>query len=251
MMSTASIPAADIPPLTRPESLATAATEYARYLELLRSLPPDAWDQETECVPWTVRDMASHVLGAAESIASIREALHQLRTAARRDLNRTDALSAVQIEERASLSSDQIVERLATASTASIRARRRLPDLMRRIRFTAELPYGSERWTLAFLMDVIYTRDTWMHRVDTARSTDSSLTLTPEHDGRIVANLVADWAGRHKSPFDLTLTGPAGDRYRSGDLDGERLELDAVEFCRQLSGRGARSQGLLATPTPF
>jgi uncharacterized protein (TIGR03083 family) len=250
-MSTASILVADIPALTRPESLATAATEYARYLDLLRSLPPNEWDQDTECAPWTVRDMASHVLGAAESIASMREALHQLRTAARRDLNRTDALSAVQIEERASLAPDQILKRLDTASAGSIRARRRLPGLIRRIRFTAELPYGSERWTVAFLMDVIYTRDTWMHRVDTARSTGSSLTLTPEHDGRIVANLVADWAGRHTSAFDMTLTGPAGGRYRTGGLDGERLELDAVDFCRELSGRGARSQGLLATPAPF
>lgn len=250
-MNTASIPVADIPPLTRPESLATATTEYARYLELLRSFPPEAWAQETECAPWTVRDMASHVLGAAESIASIREARHQMRTAARRDLNQVDAINAVQVDERVSLSPDQILERLDAASAASIRARRRLPALVRRIRVTAELPYGRERWTLAYLMDVIYVRDTWMHRVDTARGTGSSLTLTPEHDRRIVANVVADWAGRHKSPFDLTLTGPAGGRYRAGALDGERHELDAVEFCRRLSGRGPRSQDLLGTLTPF
>jgi hypothetical protein len=195
--------------------------------------------------------MASHVLGAAESIASIREELHQIRMAARRDLNRTDALSAVQVEERVSLSPEQILRRLDVASAASIRARRRLPAPMRRIRFTAELPYGREYWTLAYLMDVIYTRDTWMHRVDTARSTGSPLTLTPEHDGRVVANVVADWAARHRRAFDLTLTGPAGGRYRSGDPDGKRVELEAVEFCRQLSGRGAPAQGLLRTLTPF
>lgn len=133
-MSTASIQVSDIPPLTRLESLTTAGTEYARYLELLCSLPPDAWAQETECAPWTVRDMASHVLGAAESIASIRETLHQIRTAARRDLNRVDAVNAVQVDERASLSPDQILDRLDAASAASIRARRRLPALVRRIR---------------------------------------------------------------------------------------------------------------------
>jgi uncharacterized protein (TIGR03083 family) len=250
-MSTAPIPVAEIPPLTRPESLVTAATEYARYLELLRSLPADAWAQKTECEPWTVRDMASHVLGAAESIASVRETIHQIRAAARRDLNQTDALTAVQVDERVSLSPDQILRRLDAASAASIRARRRLPAPVRRIRFTAELPYGREQWTLAYLMDVIYTRDTWMHRVDTARSTGSLLTLTPEHDGRVVANVVADWAGRHKGPFDLTLTGPAGGRYSVGDRDGERHELDAVEFCRRLSGRGTPPVGLLRTPTPF
>lgn len=90
-----------------------------------------------------------------------------------------------------------------------------------------------------------------MHRIDTARSTGSSLTLTSEHDGRIVANVVADWAARHASAFNLTLTGPAGGRYRAGHVGGERHELDAVEFCRRLSGRGARSQDLLGTLTPF
>jgi hypothetical protein len=98
---------------------------------------------------------------------------------------------------------------------------------------------------------VIYTRDTWMHRIDTARCTGASLTLTPEHDGRIVANLVADWAGRHGSSVDLTLTGPAGGHFRTGDTDVERFELDAIDFCRRLSGRGAGWTGLLETPTPF
>ena len=249
-MSTASTSVADIPPLARPESLAIAAAEYARYLELLRSLPPEAWDKETECPPWTVRDMASHVLGAAESIASIREAFHQMRTAARRDLNRTDALSAVQVEERASLTPDQILDRLDSASAGSIRARRRLPGLARRIRVTADLPYGRERWPVAYLMDVIYLRDTWMHRVDTTRCTGSAMELSPEHDGRIIATVVADWAQRHGVPFILGLRGPAGGTFFVGE-GGEEHELDAVEFCRRLSGRGARTPGLLGTLTPF
>ena len=80
-------------------------------------------------------------------------------------------------------------------------------------------------------------RDTWMHRGDIARATGRELVLTPDHDGRIVADVVAEWARRHGRPFRLVLEGPAGGEFVQGD-DGEQLRLDAVEFCRVLSGRG-------------
>jgi len=45
------------------------------------------------------------------------------------------------------------------------------------------------------------------------------------------------------------LTGPAGGRFGAGG-EAERLELDALDFCRTLSGRAAGA-GLLATGVPF
>ena len=42
-----------------------------------------------------------------------------------------------------------------------------------------------ERWTLGYLVDVIYLRDMWMHRVDTSRAVGRPLVLTAEHDGVI------------------------------------------------------------------
>lgn len=241
----------EIRPIARPEALAVAGQEYERYLDLLRSLSERDWQRETECPPWTVQDMAAHVLGQTESIASIREAAHQQRAAKREGGFRLDGVNAIQIRERAGLEPGDIIGRLSSAAPASIRARRRHPGLMRRIRISAEPTMGmSERWSFAYLMDVIYTRDTWMHRMDTARAADAEAVLTPEHDGRIVADVVADWARRHGKPFELVLAGPSGGSYRSG-TSGERLNLDAVEFCRQLSGRGGGGEGLLATFTPF
>jgi hypothetical protein len=58
---------------------------------------------------------------------------------------------------------------------------------------------------------------------------------------------VAEWAERHGAPYDLTLTGPAGGRWTG---TGEAIELDAVEFCRVVSGRG-EAAGLLRTQVPF
>ena len=88
-----------------------------------------------------------------------------------------------------------------------------------------------------------------MHRVDIARATGHTLELTPGHDGRLIADVVAEWARRHGRPFTLTLEGPAGGVFTSG-VGGEAIAFDAVEFCRILSGRGAGT-GLLTQEVPF
>ena len=102
---------------------------------------------------------------------------------------------------------------------------------------------------MGYLLDVILTRDPWMHRVDIARATGREMVLTSAHDGRIIAAVVAEWAGRHGRPFTLALTGPAGGKYVAGE-DGEHITMDAVEFCRTVSGR-AVGTGLLTHEVPF
>ena len=83
-----------------------------------------------------------------------------------------------------------------------------------------------------------------MHRVDITRATGAELVLTPEHDGRLVADLVSDWASTHVDPFVLELTGPAGGTFVRGDVVVP-TRIDAVEFLRVVSGRGT-GDGLLA-----
>ena len=87
----------DIPPLVRPEGLAVAEKEYERYLDQLRLLSDRDWPRETACPPWTVQEMAAHVLGQAEFIASIREAVHQRWASARQPGHRQDEVNEVQI----------------------------------------------------------------------------------------------------------------------------------------------------------
>ena len=107
----------------------------------------------------------------------------------------------------------------------------------------------EEDWTLGYLIDIILTRDPWMHRVDIVRATGARHMLSAEHDSLLVADVVAEWAGRHGQPFALRLTGPAGGTWERGD-SGPRIEMDAVEFCRQVSGRGTAA-GLTSTQVPF
>ncbi|WP_067136111.1 maleylpyruvate isomerase family mycothiol-dependent enzyme [Microtetraspora malaysiensis] len=238
--------------LDRPQAASLAAAENERFVDLVRSLDADDWTRPTDCPAWDVRAMVAHVLGAMESIVSPRELVHQIRAGGRAAGGRPliDGMTEVQVAERAHLSTSLLVERLVATAPRAARARRRLPAPLRRLPFKSDVAGVTETWALGFLYDVIYTRDTWMHRVDIARATGRPSVLTPDHDGRIVADVVAEWARRHGRPFRLHLHGPAGGAFIGGDGDGEEITLDAVEFCRILSGRG-EGTGLLTQPVPF
>ena len=236
--------------LDRATATRLAATEYRRFEELLRSLGPDDWGRPTDCPAWDVRALAGHVLGMAEMAASVRATVAQ-NAAASRAGGGIDALTAVQVRRTAALSADALVERFAAVAPRAVRGRRRLSAVIGRFTLPEDQDVGGqvERWRFGFLFDVVLTRDTWMHRVDNARATGRQLHLTPEHDGVLVADVVAEWAARHGRSYRLVLTGPAGGSWSAG-TDGEEIELDAVEFCRLLSGRGDGA-GLLGQQVPF
>jgi len=244
----------DIEPLDHHTAMELQATELDRTLNLLRSLGPDDWTARTACPDWDVREMYLHVLGACEAGASMKENVHQMRTARKHRKQHGGpleaALSNVQVRERRELTAGELVDRLTEIAPVTVRKRTSTPAPMRRMKLAIDGPV-VEKWTLGYLIDTIYLRDTWMHRVDTADATDHELVLTADHEGRIVADVVAEWASRHGRPFDLTLTGPAGGHYVAvGVGEPEVIELDAVDFCRTLAGR-RDGTGLLTTIVPF
>jgi uncharacterized protein (TIGR03083 family) len=239
-------------PLSHADGIGLFETELDRLLALMRDLSPEDWTAQTECPDWDVRRMCLHVLGAGESGASLREFAHQM-TAARRYQRahggpQEAALSATQVADRIGLEPAALIARFTAMAPACVRARRRLPAVLRRASIRVDGPV-VERWTLGYLVDTIYLRDAWMHRIDICRATGREPALTSDHDGRIVADVVAEWARRHGQPFTLVLDGPAGGTFAVG-VDGPDLRLDAVEFCRTLSGRVPGS-GLLSTVVPF
>lgn len=252
MTATAVHDVADIVPIRHDEAMSLQAHELDLAIALLRSLDAGDWTTPTACPDWDVRRMWLHVLGACEAGASVRENVHQMRAARRRrkelGVPLEAGLSGTQVAEREHLSPDQLVERLTSIAPRTVKGRARTPRPMRAIEVAVDAPV-VEKWSLGYLIDVIYLRDLWMHRIDTVRATGRDLALTAEHDGRIVADIVAEWARRHGRPFTLHLTGPAGGSFTAGD-DGDRIELDAIEFCCVLAGRG-EGDGLLRTIVPF
>jgi uncharacterized protein (TIGR03083 family) len=228
--------------------MSLAREELRRYADMLDSLDEEQWAAPTQCLPWTVRDMAGHVLGNHEGLLTVRARLRQLWKARRYGGNLVDALSATQIADRADRSQREVVADLRRAGPTSVEARRRLPRALRALRVTVPMRTGNERWSMAYLDDTIYTRDAWMHRMDTCAAVGIEPNMTGDHEGVIVADIAREWALRHGQPIRLTLTGVAGGQF--GSSDGEALELDAVEFCRLLSGRG-RGEGLLAVEVGY
>jgi uncharacterized protein (TIGR03083 family) len=236
--------------LDRDLAMRLAATEYDRFLGLLRTLEPEDWSRPTDCPGWDVRAMAGHTLGMTEMTGSLRQFAGQ-NVAAIRGGGGVDALTAHQVRTRSSLDTAELIERFAAAGPRAVRGRRRLAGVVGGLPLPAKQVVGGQRetWRFGFMLDVILTRDPWMHRVDISRVTGRELRLTPEHDGVLVADVVAEWASRHRQPYRLRLTGPAGGEWSVGD-GGPELELDAVEFCRVVSGRGTGT-GLLAQQVPF
>ncbi len=241
----------DIPTITREQAPGFAATELRRMGELLRSLDAEDWKAATDCTGWDVRALAGHVVGMTQTFTGFRQLARDMRAGAKRAGARPmiDGLTELQVEHNAPRSTDELLRVFDDAAPRMVRFRSRRRAL-RRAPLKQEMPDGSvEKWRMGYLLDKVLTRDTWMHRIDITRATGRPMVLTADHDGRIVADAVAEWASRHGKPFTLVLGGPAGGSYARGE-GGEHLELDAVEFCRILSGRGTAT-GLLTQEVPF
>jgi uncharacterized protein (TIGR03083 family) len=254
MTTTTETPRGRRPALDRATSMRLAATELRRTVEALRALAPDDWSRPTACPAWDVRQLACHMVGMAELSSSPVEIARQQRKAgalhARRGGQLVDALTEVQVEERADWTPEQVVAGAQRAAVRGARGRRLISAVAGRAPLSGtQLVNGREEsWSVGYLLGTILTRDPWMHRTDLSAATGRPMTLTPDHDGVIVDDVVAEWAERHGRPYQLELTGPAGGSWRRGDA--ELVILDAVEFCRIISGRGA-GVGLLETQVPF
>ena len=238
--------------IKRPEARVLAETEFARFAELALSLTDEEWMMPTDCPGWDVRKMSLHVLGSADAQASVREFVHQFRRG--KPLNKeidshhwVDGLNELQIRERDHLSNDELVAELAAVGPKAVKGRWRTPPPARYLPLQFGPPIG---WApLKYLLDVGFTRDVWAHRIDIHAAIGRPMHLTADHDGRLVADIVAEWAGIHGEPFELVLEGPSGGKYSHG-VDGERVEIDALAFIRTLSGR-LPGTGVLSNALPL
>jgi uncharacterized protein (TIGR03083 family) len=238
--------------ITRPEAKVLAEEEFERTARTVASLTPDEWAMPTDCTGWDVRTLVLHVLGSGDAQASFREFVHQLRHGL--PLNKeidshhwVDGLNELEIRERRHLSNEEVVTQLQAVGPKAVKGRWGTPPPARYLPVPFGPPIG---WApLKYLLDVGFTRDVWTHRIDVHQAIDRPMELTADHDGRLVADIVAEWAGIHGQPFELVLDGPAGGKFTQG-VAGERVEIDALDFIRTVSGR-LPGTGVLSHPLPL
>ena len=238
--------------INRTEARNLASAEFEKFAALVASLHPEDWQTDTDCVGWDVRKMVLHVLGSADAQASPLVFLHQLRRGL--PLNKeidshhwVDGLNELQIRERAGLTDTEVIAQLQAVGAKAVKGRFGTPLPMR---FTP-VPFGDPiGWKpVNYLLEVGFTRDVWAHRIDIHAAIDRAMPLDAAHDGRLVADLVAEWADLHGEPFHLHLTGAAGGTFSQGD-GGEHVEMDALDFVRTLSGR-LSGTGVMRHPLPL
>jgi uncharacterized protein (TIGR03083 family) len=238
--------------IRRPEAKVIAEEEFRRFAALTASFTADEWALPTDCTAWDVRKVVLHVLGSGDAQASFPQFVHQLVRGV--PLNRqidshhwVDGMNELQIRERAHLTDAEVVAQLQAVGPKAVAGRWGTPAPMRHLPIPFGPPVG---WVgLWYLLDVGFTRDVWAHRIDLCAATGRGMDLTADHDGRLVADIVGEWADLHREPFDLVLEGPAGGKFSQG-TNGERVEIDAIEFVQVLSGRRPGT-GILEHPLPL
>ena len=235
------------------EAMRIAVVEVHKVAATLRNFEAGDWTKPTDCPRWDVRALAAHMVGSAAGQVSPREFLRQVRAgrpvvAEIGAKHWWDGMNEIQVRERSDLSIEQLIAEWDHIAPRALNTRRKLPRPIAKLPLV-KLPAPVGRQPLAYLFNVGFTRDTWMHRIDLAEATGKPFNADAGHDGRIVADLVAEWAITHHLPFGLKLTGPAGGHYTQG-TSGEHVTIDAIQFARTLAQR-AHGDGVLSHPLPL
>jgi uncharacterized protein (TIGR03083 family) len=234
------IDAAQIPDITPEEAERLSRDELNCLLAVLDSLGADDWGRPTACTLWNVRDILAHQAGAYASGTGYAELLHQYTAIPKRGQLPEDAINARQIGDRAGKTPAELIAELRDTGN---RAAHNWAHGFRAFKLLG-IPHPPMGWlTMRYLMLVIHSRDTWMHRLDICRATDRPFEQTREHDGRINALVVRDLARTLRGQLGpraiaLELTGSAGGRWRIGPGEpSATVQMDVLDFNIYASGR--------------
>ncbi|MEX1021151.1 MAG: maleylpyruvate isomerase N-terminal domain-containing protein [Litorilinea sp.] len=283
--------AADIPPLNHKEAGRMARVEVERFIALLETLGEDDWSKPTYCTLWNVQQMVSHQAGAYAGNAKWAEFKKQWIQMPQPKPGQLaiDAINDLQVADRADASPQDLIAELREVGPKAIATRQRMPALIRGLRFemgqflrasrppvlmaALRQPYGPTAvafnhqaqdfqglMRLDYITDLIYIRDTWMHRIDICLATGRKMILTDDHDGRMTALVMRDLRdqlkpalGKKTVAYDIP--GPGGGCYKIGpastpDAPDATIQMDLLYFNVLASGRmtadDARMQGLVS-----
>ncbi|NYV78895.1 maleylpyruvate isomerase family mycothiol-dependent enzyme, partial [Streptomyces sp. UH6] len=222
MTTATTVSARDIPRTPGIRARTVNDAELRASLDVLGSLPADAWSRPTACTGWAVRDMAAHEIGQCEELAKPWLMFSRIRRARTRhpELGALDGHNESQIEDRADLPPERLVHELAKHGPRGVHSLGRTPrPLRRRLRTSLVFPQEGRALpedSMEYLNSVLLVRDLWMHRIDISDATGAELVLDG-HDREILQQVLLDLAlGWTGPPCLLELSGPIGGRYRIG-----------------------------------
>jgi uncharacterized protein (TIGR03083 family) len=245
------IQASTIPRIKHHEAMAVTEVENHRLAELLVDVTTEQWTLPTDCTRWDVRAVAVHLIASAQAQASPAEMIKLMKAGPKLmteidGIYPVDRINEAALRARTHLTPAELPALWSRVAAKALRARQRIPAPIRALPL---LKLAPKMWKpIAYLYDIGFTRDVWMHRVDLSRAINRPFQATTDHDGRIVADIIAEWATTHTDPFNLELAGPAGGTYvRDAAADVTSIEMDAIDCCRILSGRG-KPVGVLHHP---
>ncbi len=239
--------AESIPCINADEAHRLMTTSFNRFMHLIESLDPEDWSKPTACTAWNVHDIVAHQAGGYTSGVSYGEMLRQYVRIPKPGQLPEDAINALQVGERKNISPAVLIDELKQVGPE---AAHNWAHGFRAIRWMAiPHPVGGFM-SLHYLISVIHSRDTWMHRLDICRATNRPFEQTREHDGRIVELVVLDTAKKLNKKLNghaitIVLTGVSGSTWKIGKGDpAAEMEMDVLDFSIFVSGRFSYEEGM-------
>lgn len=216
------------------EALSLAlAEDFTGFLE---QLSPDEWDAVTACDPWTVKDVAAHLVAWADALCSPRDFAAQARAGLarrRRFANLLDAQNDAQVEAARAQSPQEVLDRLRTMLPRSAKLRRRLGATLHYVPAYAGFLGGA--FNLGYLLTSIFPRDLVVHTIDVADATGRDAPIG-DAAARIAADMLRDWARRTDASATIELTGPEA-TYVAGDGGRATISASTAAIVHRLAGR--------------
>lgn len=241
---------------TAGEYAALARAELATFVSLLEGLDAADWSRPTPCTLWDVHDVAAHQAGHVQSGRGLVGILAQanpiaLRAYRRRGMSTLDGMNQKQVDMRRHRAPAELISEIREGTAAAIDARSKLNPLSARMRLPVD-PVGM--MPLRELLQRIFSRDMWIHRLDIVDATGRPFDLAGEHNSLMLSLTVEDTARflqkRHpEANVTLHLSGPGGGDWRlaAGGGSPVALSMPVNDFVRRTGGRATPDQTAVRT----
>lgn len=223
-----------------------ARAELATFVSMLESLGEADWSRPTPCTLWDVHGVAAHQAGHVQSGHGLLGVLAQanpiaLRAYRKRGMSTLDGMNQKQVDLRRDRTPAELIREIRDGTADAIAARTRLNPISSQVRLPVP-PAGM--MPLRELLQRIFSRDMWIHRLDIADATGRPFDLAGDHNALMLALVVEDTArflrkARPSANVSLHLSGDGGGDWQlaSGEGTPVSLSLSVADFVRRTAGR--------------